>query len=242
MEIYNQTNKEFFDYLLVSGILGNDANIKYINELRESESYIGDYYKSLYKYTNEHKELIYVLYYLNRHMKKDIRHVLSELLDVLKKCDFYFGKDDSRRLFNSFKRLVILGTYAGNSERLLKELRIVLNPFKVTIDNEVYSISRHMAWRRFKNKYTIYEMSLRNIKNEEIENSIGILICNSNTVERVKIDRWSDPFNILKERIDNGLEYELIGICDVVSNKNEDMVRLKLDNIFGELKGGRKVE
>lgn len=99
-----------------------------------------------------------------------------------------------------------------------------------------------MVWRRFKNKYTIYEMSLRNIKNEEIENSIGILICNSNTVERVKIDRWSDPFNILKERIDNGLEYELIGICDVVSNKNEDMVRLKLDNIFGELKGGRKVE
>lgn len=88
----NRKNEEFLDYLVVSGALGEYVNMTYINELKDSESYMGDYYKCLCKYTDKYWMLINTLYWLNRNMNASVRYVLGGLVEVLGYCDKYFGR------------------------------------------------------------------------------------------------------------------------------------------------------
>lgn len=231
----DKPNKEFLDYLVVSGVLGEYLNMTYINELIDSESYVGDYYKSLCKYTNKYWVLINTFYWLNRNMPTFVRYVLGGLLDILGYCDKYFGREESKRLLTNFQRTIVVNLYRDNAYRLLKELRIIVNPLGVFIDGKRYSVSKHKYYYSDIDMVSSYEMILRNLENDTLEKDIGFLICKDGKVEKVKMEGNRYPFDTLKDRLEQGLEYDLIGICEVSTNKSEDMLGFQLDKLFGKL-------
>lgn len=142
--------------------------------------------------------------------------------------------EEAKRLLTNVQRTITINLYNDNVYKLLRELRIIINPLGVFINGKRYSISKHKYHYSDRDMISAYEMILRDLEYGNTENNIGFLVCNNEEVQKIKINGDKYPFDTLKTMIEQGLEYELIGICEISANKSEDMLRFKLDKLFSD--------
>lgn len=233
-------NREFIEYMKVTGLLNEHICEEYINVLDASKIYIGDYVLKLKKYKDSIGDIITLCYWFELQFKGDMGKLLSELVKTLDDCKFYFGDRTTQAYMNKFEKLLLTNLYKHDTERVLKEMKVILNPISVNYDGACWGVSKtQLLYYTIDNKRCIlYHMDLYDMNSNAKIEDVGFLVCKDKKTEVVPLVKtkgiYMDPFSTLRERLDNGIEYDIIGIGAKSMNRQEQTVRENFYTLFGK--------
>lgn len=225
-------NTEFIEYITVLGMVDEKVNKGYLKALSESQVYFGDYFLKLRKFREDISKLVSLFYWIHLKYKENMGVILDEIVKTLDDCVFYFGSEVTKTYFKNFERLMITNTYNKNKEKLIKEMKIILNPRQVRYDNSVWTVSKNRIIYGIGDCDYLTTLELYDIYSSNAISNVSLMVCKDRKIYLNKLERMNgefvDPFNKLKYLIDEGLTYDLIGIGARTDNRREDSVREKL--------------
>lgn len=231
-------NREFIEYIRVIGILDENICEDYIKVLDDSNIYIGDYVLKLKKYRDSVKDIVTLCYWFALQFKGDMDILLRELVRTLDDCAFHFGDRTTHAYFNKFEKILLTNLYKHDTKRVLKEMKVILNPISVRYNGSNWGVSKtQLLYYTISNaRRLLYDMTIYDMYSDDKIEDIGFFICKDKHIEIEHLRKtqygYIDPFDTLKGRLNDGLKYDIIGIAAKSIDRQDETVRENFSTLF----------